>query len=69
MEGAAENSPVLVSAYLNGQAAWEGYVYGADLRIPVEAKRGENLLEIVPLNRGITLKSMCWEEYTEEPYD
>jgi hypothetical protein len=51
----------LISIFFNGRVIWEGYLEGDMVSIPVESKIGENVVEVVPVNRGVELVRIMYE--------
>jgi hypothetical protein len=45
----------LISVFFNGRIIWEDYLQEEELLLPVESRPGNNSLEIIPVNRSISL--------------
>lgn len=56
----------LITILFNGRAVWEDFVGDGVISIPVESKAGKNLIQVVPLNRGVELERITYEQ-SEEP--
>ena len=52
--GQGDRQP-LISVFFNGRVAWEDYLDGNVIPVSVEPKVGENVLQVVPVNRGVEL--------------
>ncbi len=53
----------LISVFFNGRVVWEDFLEGetVSVSVPVESKIGENVVEVVPVNRGVELLRIAYE--------
>jgi len=57
-EGAREP---LISVLFNGRVVWEDYLEGREISVPaVESNVGENVIQIMPVNRGVELVKIAY---------
>lgn len=56
-----ETKEPLITVLFNGRAVWEDYVEDGVVSIPVESKVGKNMIQVMPLNRGIELERITYE--------
>jgi tetratricopeptide (TPR) repeat protein len=53
-------SPALVSVFFNGRVAWDGYLRDGVVSLALGTKIGENLLQILPVNRAVNLTKIAY---------
>jgi len=51
----------LVTVLYNGRVVWEDYLEEDLVSVPVESKVGENVIQVVPVNRGVELVRITYE--------
>jgi tetratricopeptide (TPR) repeat protein len=51
----------LICVIMNGRVVWENYVSGSVVSVVVEAEEEANTLEILPVNRAVTLERITWQ--------
>jgi hypothetical protein len=59
----AENKEVrapLVSVFFNGRVVWEDYLKNNPISLSLETKIGQNDLQIIPVNRSVTLRKLTY---------
>ena len=56
-----ETKEPLITVLFNGRAVWEDYVEDGVISIPVESKVGRNMIQVMPLNRGVELERITHE--------
>ena len=64
--GEKEAAAPLISVFFNGKVVWEDYLTGGVLSIPVETRIGTNELEVVPVNRTVSISSLVRVRSTEQ---
>ncbi len=50
----------LIAIFFNGQVVWEGYIRDNMVSLNVETKAGDNLLQVLPLNRPVRLAKIAY---------
>lgn len=56
-----DNREPLIAVFFNGRVVWEDYLKGKVISVSVESKVGENVLEVVPVNKGVELVKITYE--------
>ncbi len=59
-EGLEGNSVPLLAVFFNGQVAWEGYLRDNMVSLNVETRAGDNLLQVLPVNRPVRLTKIAY---------
>lgn len=59
--GSREEIAPLISVLFKGRVVWEDYLKDNVLSIPLESRVGKNLLEIVAVNRGVSLVKLDYK--------
>jgi tetratricopeptide (TPR) repeat protein len=52
---------LLVAVFFNGRVVWEEYLKQDTVSVSVESKVGENVIEVLPVSRGIELLKITYE--------
>ncbi|NIM59455.1 MAG: hypothetical protein GTO16_11020, partial [Candidatus Aminicenantes bacterium] len=50
----------LITIFFNGRVVWEDYFKDEVLSLPLESRVGKNYLEIVPVNRTVSLVKLAY---------
>lgn len=59
-KGSDDRDP-LISVFFNGRVVWEDYLNEDKVSVSVEPKIGENMVEVVPVNRGVEFVKITYE--------
>lgn len=51
----------LITVLFNGRVVWEDYLEAGVISVPVESKVGKNVIQVMPLNRGVELEKITYE--------
>ena len=64
-----EGDPPLVAIFFNGQVVWEDFMKDELLTLNLETREGENLLQVLPVNRPVSLVELTWRPANENIND
>jgi len=59
-QGIQEETAPLMTVFFNGRVVWEDYLKNNILSVALESRVGQNSLEIVPVNRAISLAKIAY---------
>jgi tetratricopeptide (TPR) repeat protein len=54
-KNSSKRTTPLITVFFNGRVVWEDYLKGEALSLPLESRIGKNSLEIVAVNRAVSL--------------